>query len=274
MTKSKFALVVDSLFLSSITALIIFLWFKKTIKNANLFYFLLFLLFSLLFCIVLFLFFRSNNKKLFKKNNEKFLNKCLDTLIIFPQKNYQEFLCKLLNCTHIENYLFKLDNNILYINIKTELTANDYFLAQESIEDISRITKLYFIFKSKDKSFDNIILLSNLNIELIESETLLHIMSAKNIFPIANIPPSKTPFKTKLLKNLKSKSEVITNKHFKEFFFSGLSLLFLSLITPFSNYYLVIGSILIIISIISIFRKNYHTQSHSLDFLSNNKKEQ
>lgn len=275
MVKSKFALFIDSFFISSSISFLIYLWLNNKIKNANLFKYFLILILILLFLLIYNLFKKQHDKKIFKNLNEKFLQNCLNELISSSNKEYINFICKLLNCKHIENFLFKFEDRILYINIKTELTASDYFLVQESLINNSlTTTKLYFIYKSKNKSFDDISSLSKFEIVLFEADILLKIMSLKNIFPITKEESKKLSFKTKLINNLKSKTNNITSKHFKEFFFSGLSLLFLSLIVPFSNYYLITGSILLIISIISLFRKNFKPNKNDSNFLLDNKKEQ
>lgn len=271
MKKTKFALFFDSLFLSVSTSFIFYIWLNKIYKNAifvNLFSIIALVLSFILF---LHLFFKHNNKLIFKNDNEKFLNNCINNLILSPNVKYSNFICELLNCSHIDNFLFKLNDKILYINIKTELTASDYFLAQESlIKNLISTNKLYFIYKSKNKSFDDIISISDYQTELFSCEILMKIMSQKNLYPIQKETIKNIPFKTKLKNNIKTKCESVTSKHFKEFFFSGISLLFLSLVVPFSNYYLITGTFLLIVSIISLFRKNTNTSSIDSNFLIEN----
>jgi hypothetical protein len=268
MKKSKFALFVDSLFSSFSITFIIYLWLNKIYKNANLVNFISIIVLILSFTLFLIFFFKHNNKLISKSNNEKFLNKCINSLILSSNLDYKNFICKLLNCSHIENYTYKLEDKIIYINIKTELSSNDYFNMQEIIFNKSiNATKLYFIYKTKNKSFDDIISISNYEIELISFEILAKLMTQKNIYPIKKESVTKHSLKNKIINNFKKQYQSITNKHFKEFFFSGLSLLFLSIIVPFSNYYLIIGTILLIISILSLFRKNIEPSSNNTDFL-------
>ncbi len=268
MKKSKVALFIDSLFLSFIISFLIYLWLNKFYKNAIFVKIISILI--LLSCFVLFLhlFNKHNNKLIFKNYNEIFLKNCINKLILSPSLEYENFICKLLNCSHIENYLFKLNDKFLYINIKTELSSTDYFSFQETLIKNSIMTnQLYFIYNSKNKSFDDIVSISNFQIELIKSEILIKIMSLKNIFPLEKEQTKTTPLKRKVINNIKSKCNTITTKHFKEFFFSGISLLFLSIIVPFSNYYLISGTILLIISIISLFKKNIDSKINNIDFL-------
>lgn len=268
MKKSKFALFIDSLFSSFSITFIIYLWLNKIYKNANLVNFISIIVLILSFALFLFFFFKHNNKLMSKSNNENFLNKCINSLILSSNLDYKNFICKLINCSHIENYTYQLEDKIIYINIKTELSSNDYFNMQEIIFNKSiNTTKLYFIYKTKNKSFDDIISISNYEIELISFEIFAKLMAQKNIYPIKKESVTKHSLKNKIINNFKKQYQSITNKHFKEFFFSGLSLLFLSIIVPFSNYYLITGTILLIISILSLFRKNIEPSSNNTDFL-------
>lgn len=268
MVKSKFALFVDSVILSIILTILSFVWFRKIFKSANYINFFLIIILILCFILIYNFLLKINKKKIFKNNNEKFLNSCLNHLLICPFEEYKNFICKLLNCCHINEFIFKINNHFLYINLKTETTPNDYFSAQEIFLKESNIeSKLYFICKSKSKSFDEIIELSKLKLYILEYDIISKLMAQKNIFPIEKDKVKKQPFKQTLIKYFKNKTQGLTNKHFKELFFSGISLLFLSLIVPFSNLYLILGSFLLIISIITLFRKNYKKENHESDFL-------
>lgn len=269
MVKSKLALIIDSIIISFTLSSISFLWLRKFLKNANLVYFFSILINLLCFILFLFLFYKSNNKKLFKNSNEKFIKDSLKFLLVCDTKTYNEFLSKLTNSKPLEKYFFKANENFLYINLKTELTSNDFFEAQELFlkNKSDENAKLFFIFNSKNKSFDELILLSNLNPVLLSSETIVKLMKQKNFYPItAETKPKKT-LKQKVNLLIKSKTKGVTKSHFKEIFFSGLSLLFISFVIPFSNYYLVIGSILLLVSIVSLFRKDTVQENNNTDFL-------
>ena len=117
MKKTKYALFFDSLFLSVSTSFIFYIWLNKIYKNAifvNLFSIIALVLSFILF---LYLFFKHNNKLIFKNDYEKFLNNCINNLILSPNDKYSNFICELLNCSHIDNFLFKLNDKILFINI-------------------------------------------------------------------------------------------------------------------------------------------------------------
>lgn len=268
MFRSKFALIIDSLFISFIISIVSSLWIRRIIKNANLFYFCLIIINIVCFVVILSLFLKSNNKKLLKDNDEKFLKNCLKFLSFSDDKTYHEFLCNLLGCTFISKYFFKLNNNFLYINLRTNMDSHDYFNAQELfLKHKTNNSPLYFIYNVKDKSFDDIQLFSSLDSKVLSSDTIIKLMCIKQIFPIEKNNKVSTPLKQRLKNHIRSKSSGFTKSHFKEFFFSGISLVLLSLISPLSTYYLIVGSILVLLSIITLFKKDYKTKEPESDFL-------
>ena len=178
MVKSKLALVIDSLIISFTISIISILWIRRFIKNANLIYFFLILIFLSMFSLVLFILFKFHNKKNFKSNNEKFLINCLNFLSATNNTSYSNFICKLLDCTKLEKNMFKISDNFLYINLRTTLSSIDYFDAQEIfIKNKTENSKLFFIYKNKDKSFDEISLISSIKFETISSDIILKFMS-------------------------------------------------------------------------------------------------
>lgn len=268
MVKTKLALILDSFFISSLIGLVSFLWLRKFIKNAIWVNFFSILIILLSFIVILLILLKSNNKKIFKNNNEKFLKQCINFLIVSDKKTYSTFLCKLLNCNEIFENMFKLEDNFLYINIKSTMTAKDFFDAQELFfKHKTDNSKLYFIYRNKDKDFDELLSLSPFNFSILSFEILTKVMTQKNIYPIENNQPAIKQKRNYLKQFLKSKTTAITKSQFKHIFVTSLSLLFLSFIVPFSNYYLIVGTILLIISIISLFRKDIVTSSDDSDFL-------
>lgn len=268
MVKSKLALLIDSIILSFSISFLLSIWLRELIKSAFLIQFLFILINILSFIVVFISLLKLNHKKFIANSNSKFLNSCLNNLTICSFDEYKNYICKLLSCEHIENFSFKLDNNFLYINLKTELSPIDYFSAQESFLKIfDKNTNMTFICKQKSKEFDKLLEISNLKINILYQDTIINLMSKNNIYPIEKSSVKKMPVQTKISKYLKLKTQGLSNKHFKEFFFSGISLLFLSLIVPFSNYYLIIGSFLLIISIFLLFKKNYHKEDISSNVL-------
>lgn len=256
MVKTKTALIFDSLFISFLTTLLIYIWCNK-VKNANLLHFILILINILLFVLILLTFLKYNNKKIFKSNNEHFLNSCINFLIQCDYKSYDEFICKLIGCKKLANFFYKYKNQFLYINIKTNLSSHDYFRAQELyFENKLGDEKLLFIYNTKDASFDEIVKISKLNFSLKPKLILIQLMQEKQCFPINKKDSNSPSLIQKIKSSIKAKSSTITKSHFKEIFFTSLSLLFLSLVVPFSKLYLITGTILLIISLISVFKKD------------------
>lgn len=266
MAKSKLALFLDSFLISNLFGLVSYLWLRRIIKNANWVNFLSISIILLCFILIFYLMLKFNKQKIFKNNNEKFIKNCINYLILSDKNTYSRFICELFSCTEIDQNFFKLDNYFLYMNIKTTLTANDYFEAQELfLKYKNENSKLYFIYKNKDKDFDEIYSISNLDISILTFDIISQAMIKKDIYPIEK--DNSKVIKKSLKHILKSKTELITKSHFKHIFVTSLSLLFLSFVVPFSNYYLVIGTILLLISIISLFRKDIINNSSDSDFL-------
>lgn len=257
MTKTKLALFIDAVSISALISLINYLWLNRIIKNAILVKIFSILIFLSSFVLILILFLKHNGNTILKNKTEKHLNSCLKYLITCDSISYSNFICKLLNCQHIENFFFKKASKIFYINSKTTLTDKDFISIQDYLyKNYSNLTCV-ILYRKKDKSFDEVFELSSVKFILFNIDALKNIMFQKGIYPIENNYTDKVSFKDKLKTTLKTKTAGVNRKHFKELFFSGISLLFLSLIVPFSNYYLIIGTILVTISIITLFKKHY-----------------
>lgn len=268
MNKSKFAILVDSIFISILISLLNFVWLNKIIKNANLFYFFLILLFLSTIIVISVSLFKLNGRKILKSNNDKFLNSAFQYLITCNKNEYINFIIKLINCKHIDDYLFKLEKKFIYLNIQTTLTDRDFLLAQELYyQNKTSNSTLFILYRNKDKNFDEILSLSQNNYQLISSEIISKLMQKNNLYPIEKATPSHKSFKQKVTTFFKSKTKGISRSHFKEIFFTSISLIFLSFITPFSNYYLILGTILLLISIITLFMKNTPQKNSEADFL-------
>lgn len=273
MIKSKFALIIDSLFISALISILSFMWLRKIIKNAILVR--IFQILTLVFCFILILYFliKSNKRKLFSNSNKKFVDFCYYYLIASNDTFYIEFIHKLFNAKHIEDYLFKIDDKIFYINIKFKLTDKTFFFIQELLfKNKLNETQIQIIHREKDVSFDNLLSYSQLKINTISSDIILETMNKNNIYPIEKSEQKTLKLHQKIKAKFKKQFNTISKHHFKEIFFSALSLLFISFISPFSNYYLIIGSILLIISIIVLFKRDYNSNKSELDLL--NKKQE
>lgn len=266
MIKSKFALIIDAIFISTLVNLLLFVWLRHEIKNANLLRFFLILMFLLLFSMIIFFFFKSNNKKFLRGANEKFLKSCMEFLRVCDYEKYSNFLCRLISCKKITSLFYEFQDNFLYINLKTSMSANDYFIAQELfLNENKPNNKIIFIYTKTEKDFDELSSLSSLNFSCISSEVILKLMTNKNIYPIKKEEPRPIDFKQKIKNAFLTKTQGVTKSHFKKIFFTSISLLVLSLIVPFSKYYLIMGTILLIISIFSLFKKDLQANQDDSD---------
>ena len=80
-------------------------------------------------------------------------------------------------------------------------------------------------------------------------------IKSKNLFPKSITKKINVKKQSKFLVIKNNIKEAITKARFKEFFFSGLSLVAISIFVPFSLYYLISGTIFLIISILCLIVK-------------------
>ena len=78
-------------------------------------------------------------------------------------------------------------------------------------------------------------------------------MKNKNLYPVdITIEQTKNKITPKLL--IKKSKNILEKIKFKNTFISGMSLIILSVFVPFSLYYLITGTILLILSLASLIR--------------------
>jgi len=272
MSKSKLALVIDNLFCSIFIFAIIFVWVRRITKNA-----ILSLIFSIsmsltAFIVILYHSLKKHHKQNLNISNKKFIDECMNFLIYAPKHTYINYIENLFSATHINSYIFKTETFYLYINLKYDSTDKDF---QNLIEIISQENKenfiVFLITKSTSKSFDELILNSPYKLTPIPILSLKKLMEQKSFYPIA-IDNLKAKNKKQLLLKYKNKITNLSRKDFKNLLITGLSLLFISLITPYSFLYLLIGSVLLILSIISLLKKNISAPELSQEFFESIKK--
>ena len=265
MVKSKFAIIIDSAFLSLLISILSISWLRKIIKNAFLFNIFLIFVFVLSFIAIFILSSKKQNKLNLSSKEAKFIENCFLKLSCLDTNNYILYFEKLLNCNHISSFVFKFNDLFLYINLQNELSNKDFISAVDVfLEHKTCDSKLFFIYAKKNKSFDDAVMFSDQKCQVFDHSVLVKIMKENNFYPIKKNENQKIKFSQKAKYYIKTKTSGLTQNHFKEIFFSGLSLLFLSFVVPFSKYYLIMGSILLTLSIISLFRKNIiHSSSDS-----------
>lgn len=248
MIKTKLAVIIDTFIISITLTFLIFAWLKRYIKNAFFICFVCIFAFILLFIAIFKHFSKKHNLDKIKFKDIKIAENSFNFLKYCSLQNYENFFEKLLNSTHIISNIFESETHIFYINLKTITTDNDFKIANEYFCNCSKNKDLVFITDSTSTEFNTLLANSPTKFYLYTKPELFELMKDKNIFPINHKIPSK-------LKSFKLPNLTLSRARFKELFFSGLSLLIIAMIIPYTFYYLLIGSILLILSLISLFKK-------------------
>ena len=143
-------------------------------------------------------------------------------------------------------------------------------LNQINSDNLTKL-KLYIITNHSNESFKNLLNSTDFIIQILPVETLIKIITTKNIYPIEQKTPipqtKKQVIKTYILNKIN-----LSRKQFIRLFLTGTSLLFLSLFIPFSFLYLLIGSLLLTLSIVCLFHKNIKPQTAENEFFETIKK--
>lgn len=270
MNKSKLAIFIDSLFFSLIIFVLSFGWINKLLKNAKFSIFVSNIISIILFFVILFFSLKKYNSKKFSLQENKLANFMKDFLIYCKTDESKIFYEKLFNSKCIDENIFETNNLLLYINIKSSLTANDFFVANNI--SLTKNKPLIFVQVSLSPEFENLFKNSPKNYYLYSYSDLYAFMKNKNIYP--TLIPKKDEFK---LKNLKSKfhqklTGVLTKDKFKNFCVSGISLVVFSMFVPYSLLYLIFGSTLLLCSIICLINKNNQLKSSSTPSIEDIKK--
>ncbi len=250
MNKSRLAILIDSCFATAVIFITLFFWIRKYIKSAFLLFFACILL-SLLAFIVIFKYFikRFNTNNLSQKQS-KHLKNCMNSLKFSPNETTSAFFKKLLNCKQIKDNIFENDNYLFFIKLRTPLGLDTFFEALDL--HFSKHKTVIFICEKFEEDFKKLTDSNSENFHIFSSSDLYELMKTSNMFP-ASLENDK-PFKQKLKDKFSQFISTITKKHFKDYLFSGLSLLAISFFIPYSFYYAIIGTILIILSVICLLK--------------------
>lgn len=249
MIKSKLAILIDSIFITLISFVVSYFWIRKYIKSAFFVIFISILISLSVFFVTFKYFMKKYNLSNISIKENKHLLSCLKSLKFSNKNFFITYFENLLSCTYKFNQFFENENNIYYINFRTILSLNEFY----NIYDFSLINKnkpIIILCDSYDENFKT--LLTNVNFYIFNFNDIYHIMKLKNLFPIS-IAENKT-FKTNLKNKLSIFLSTINKSNFKNYFFSGLSLMLISFFIPFSFYYAVCGTIFLILSIFCLTR--------------------
>ena len=252
MSKFKIVNLFDKVFISICVFLILYAWINFFIRNLWT-TFILSLIFSSACVFLLFYVLNLKNEK--KKTTKAYQKNLEEKFLAFQLMNKTEKLNllksiieKQCECKKVKDNLFyTLNNKNCQIIIATHLEKISQF---ELINLVSNLEKNVQILKIICCDYDtnlNTQILKNLEIEIISKKKLYdEYFSLFNSYPeCSNLDIEKSRFQIrKVLENF------IIPKKSKSYFLCGLILIFSSIILPYHFYYLIFGSILLLLSII------------------------
>ena len=265
MSKFKFVNIVDTIFISIATFLIIFAWIQFFVKNFLLSLFLSAILTITILCIIRWLKSKkhsSNQAKLTYNSNLVCFKLAIQTM---PSTKLATLIKKLIPA----KYLAKTTKgDITFVKDNTPHTFTFYYATELTEAKLLEIIKTkpakhLTIFCSSHTQDVKVIAsaFKNRHIELITLEQLFEIFNSKNIsIDTSHIDLNKHKITLReILKN-----SISRNKS-KGYFISGLVLLFTSIIIPYKIYYVVFSSILFTLSLICRFMPRHKTNISIFD---------
>ena len=252
MSKFRIVNLIDKLFITIASFLIIYAWINFYIRDLSS-TFILSVIFSLAFTYVLFFFLeRKKDKKISSAKESEEINKNFLAFRLMPIKEKLNLINQILSVDYetkvsSKNIIYTKDNLTHCLVIATNLTT----LTQEDLINIieqnnKNVDCIEIICNEVDGNI-NANLIKNLKITFINKTKLYNDFFAKhNIFPntsILNEKELKINWKN-LIKN------ILNVQKAKRYFILGFVLIFSSLILPFKTYYLIFGTGFLVCSIL------------------------
>lgn len=251
MSKYKIVNLIDKLFVTFTSFLIIYAWLNFYVRDL-----ISTLILSIIFSFATtYLIFYLSNKKQSKKHlaqeKKQLIDKTFLAYKLTPTKDKLKLISKIF-CTDLD---YKIVKNVLtFSNAKSSysIVVFDNKILQQ--DDLLNLLSTYEI-KTKNlivicENFSTAInckILKNLNIQIIDKDSLfLNYFEPNNIYPNCDILDD-TVFKPNI-KNLYKK--LFQAKKSKQYFWLGFLMIFTSFILPFKIYYLLFGSGFLICSIL------------------------
>lgn len=243
MNKLKINISLDLLFFFGICFVITFYQFRYNLFNFNI-SFTLSIIVSILLTIVFFIFLINKDYKLLASKNTKLAIENFSTyLCLLKPKNLLNLIENLCKASEKE---YTIKDDIIYLANDTIIVSR-FTIEQISQDYIISLHKTYdksIILFCRDISHDATILIKKhkLNIHPITSSELYYILEKYNLLPNIKNEKLAVPIKEKL-------KGIFNRKKCKGFILSGLILLGLSSFIGYPIYYIVIGTILLLIGI-------------------------
>jgi len=251
MYKSKLAIALDSILISLLTFIVTFFWTRRFIKSAFFAIFICIFVSLCLFVVIFCYFIKKYKYNKLSLSEQKHLKLCIENLKFSPIQTQIEFFENLFSAKSKGNKIFENSNYIVLINIRNQLCENDFYNAIDY--SFSSQKKVIFVCVNFNNEFKNLYFNYSHNFQIFYINDLYQLMKASNKFPINQ--PQQPCFKQKLKIRLTTFISTISRHRFKDYFLSGLSLVFLSFFIPYSLLYLLIGSILLFLAIICLLTK-------------------
>lgn len=251
MSKYKTINLFDNLFITSAVFLIIYAWINFFIKNLIATFFLS-LIFS--FSVVFIIFYLYNKKKVKKEKAKNYLKEVDAKFLAFRLMGQNEQLTLLYNILKKEYSVRILSNSVIFkkggklhkIIIATNLELVGEFEYINLLQGIKNVDVLEIICNEFKPTLNSKIL-AQTTVKFITKKVLYdEYFSSFNIHP--NCENLNTKTEPKRLKEL-AKNFFLPQRA-KSYFFSGLILIFSSIILPYHFYYLIFGTALLFFSII------------------------
>jgi len=252
MSKFKVVNLIDKIFVSTATFLLIFAWINFYIRSLWPTFFLsLIFSFAILFLLYYFLGRKQEKITMSKKNT----NEVLKYFSAFRLLSKNQKL-ELLNTILSHDFEVQIKNNVLYYTKNSNrhalifFTSKDKFSDEDLFNEIENLSRENFDTLEiicNEHNVSNTELFLNKKINIINKTKLyLEFFVRYNIFPNIegiNFSVSKLKFKD-ILKSFFVKEKA------KSYFLCGLVLIFSNFILPYHFYYIIFGSILMLFSII------------------------
>lgn len=250
--QTKFSKFSNAIFLAISIFFISFIWINYNIRNINN-AFISSIIISLSFCLLILLAKYILNKKNISKNQDKLDIDHLKLQLLYGNDfDTIKTLCKIYN---IDNFTTISNNHIFDYNNNQDY----YFLFETETPDIKEITSAI-----KNKNSNNITLfcvnnfvyhdLKDIKITIESSDKIFKKLKEKNTTINYNLQNEKN--RKRSLKEIFC--TVLNKQKSKNYFWFGLMLIFSSFFTPFNIYYIVVGTILLLLSIYVRFNKKFN----------------
>lgn len=229
----------DYIFASIIVTLTTFVWSALLFKNA-----VGAIVFSIAFSSVILV-----SVRYFSKRNQKpYTYDRLETEFCIRGGEYIVNLIK----TALKNP--QIENGSNYILLEKSIIIANFKFSALGGSDVANVCKtakkheknhVYLITKSIDRHAWQIANLEDINIEIVKAKQVYKFLAKHNALPVLKKPKQKFSFRALL-------QTILSRRNFKNYAFSGAVLVLVSFLTPLKIYYIVFGTILLVLALLTL----------------------